>query len=78
VLHYLLQGKQPVIVALARGQKKRIDQELQEAFSENRLLIVSSFPETVTRSTIQTAEQRNRMMIVMAVGRSTTSDKKQL
>jgi hypothetical protein len=25
-----------------------------------------------------TAEQRNRMMIVMAVGRSTTSDKKQL
>lgn len=66
VLHYLLKGKQPVIVALARGMKKRIDPELEPAFSSNRILVVSTFPETVTRPTVTTAQQRNRLMIEMA------------
>ena len=31
VLHYLLKGSQPVILALARGLKKRLEHELKEA-----------------------------------------------
>ena len=66
VLHYLLQGKQPIIIALARGLKKRIEPELQDAFSSGRILMVSIFPETLTRPTSETAVQRNRMMLEMA------------
>jgi hypothetical protein len=35
VLYYLLKGKQPVIVALAHGMKKRVDPKLKPAFFEN-------------------------------------------
>jgi hypothetical protein len=66
VLHYLLQGDQPIIIALARGLKKRIEPEFQEALSLNRLLIVSPFSESVKRPSIETAEKRNRIMIEMA------------
>jgi predicted Rossmann fold nucleotide-binding protein DprA/Smf involved in DNA uptake len=66
VLHYLLQGMQPIIIALARGLKKRIEPELQDAFSSGRILMVSVFPETITRPTSEAAELRNRMMIEMA------------
>jgi predicted Rossmann fold nucleotide-binding protein DprA/Smf involved in DNA uptake len=66
VLHYLLQGNQPIIIALARGMKKQIEPELCEALSNNRLLIVSPFPDSVKRSTVETAEERNRIMIEMA------------
>jgi len=66
VLHYLLQGKQPIIIALARGLKTRIEPELQEALSHNRLLIVSPFHESVKRPSMENAEKRNRMMIEIA------------
>src|SRR3990170_9125421 len=38
VLHYLLKGKQPIIVALGRGLKQRVEPELREAFNKGRLL----------------------------------------
>jgi predicted Rossmann fold nucleotide-binding protein DprA/Smf involved in DNA uptake len=66
VLHYLLQGNQPVIISLSRGLKKRIEPELQEALSQNRLLITTSFAENVKRPSVETAEKRNKMMIEMA------------
>lgn len=66
VLHYLLKGKQPIIVALARGLKQRIEPEFQLPIQQGRLLIVTPFPETVKRVTEQTAEIRNSMMIELA------------
>jgi len=66
VLHYLLQGKQPVIIALARGLKERIEPELKDARSQNRLLIVTSFTAAAKRPSAETAVKRNRMMVEMA------------
>ncbi len=39
VFHYLLQGNQPLILALARGLKKRLEPELVAALEQNRLLL---------------------------------------
>lgn len=66
VLHYLLKGKQPIIVALARGMKKNIEPELKKVLDENRLLIISPFDESVKRVTEETAMKRNEMMIELA------------
>ena len=51
ILHYLLKGNQPIILALARGLKKRIEPELQKALDNNRLLLISPFGEDVKRVT---------------------------
>jgi len=66
VLHYLLKGKQPIIIALARGLKEKLEAELQKPFDEGRLLIITPFEKTVKRVTEQTAARRNKMMIVLA------------
>src|SRR5688572_10591413 len=49
VLHYLLKGKQPIIIALARGLKEKIEPDLQKPLEEGRLLIVTPFIEKVKR-----------------------------
>lgn len=61
VLHYLIQGSQPLTIVVARGMKKRIEPELKEALNKNRLLILSPFDESVSRVTAETAEKRNRI-----------------
>ena len=66
VFHYLLKGAQPVILALARGLKKRIEPEIKSALAENRLLIVTPFAESVKRITAETAQKRNRLMFEVA------------
>lgn len=66
VLHYLIQGSQPLIIVLARGMKKRLEPELQEPLNKNRLLILSPFDDTIARVTAETAEKRNRMMMEIA------------
>jgi hypothetical protein len=66
VLHYLLKGKQPIIIALARGLKQKIEPELQKAFDEGRLLFITAFEKEVIRVTEKTAAVRNKMMIEMA------------
>ena len=66
VLHYLLKGDQPIIVALARGLKKRLEPELSDAMDTNRLLIVTPFDEKIKRVTSETANQRNRFMAELA------------
>ena len=63
VLHYLLKGEQPVVLVLARGMKKKMDPEFDAHVSKGRLLIVSPFPEEVTRVTSDTAMTRNRFML---------------
>lgn len=66
VFHYLLKGNQPIIIALARGLKEKIEPELIKPLEEGRILIISPFDKTVKRVTEQTAEIRNKMMIELA------------
>lgn len=66
VLHYLLKGKQPIIIALARGLKEKLEPELQKPMEQGRLLIVTPFIREIKRVTEQTAEKRNKMMIEIA------------
>ncbi len=66
VLHYLLKGEQSIIIALARGLKKRLEPELAEALSKNRLLIVTPFASTVSRVTQETANHRNDFIAELA------------
>jgi hypothetical protein len=47
VLDYLLNGKQPIILVLARGLKKRIEPELTKPLEEGRLLILTPFDRAV-------------------------------
>jgi len=66
VFHYLLKGKQPIIVALARGLKEKLEPELQKPMDEGRLLIITPFDNKTKRVTEQTAATRNKMMIDFA------------
>lgn len=66
VFHYLLAGKQPVIMALARGMKKKIAPDLKSAIDSGRLLIVTPFEDTVKYVTEETAQKRNRFMLDLA------------
>jgi hypothetical protein len=66
VFHYLLKGNQPIIIALARGLKEKIEPELIKPLEEGRILIISPFDKAVKRVTEQTAEIRNKMMIELA------------
>lgn len=66
VLHYLLKGSQPIIVALARGLKQKIEPQFVEPLNQGRLLIVAPFEASVTRVTQQTAQKRNEMMLQLA------------
>ncbi len=51
VFHFLLKGAQPIILALARGMRERLEPEIQEALDKNRLLIIAAFDGTVKRVT---------------------------
>ena len=66
VFHYLLAGTQPVIMALARGMKDKIEPEFKTAVEAGRLLIVTPFEDSVKRVTAETAEKRNLFMIELA------------
>ena len=66
VLHYLLKGRQPIIIALARGLKEKIEQELQKPFDEGRILVITPFTDTIKRVTTETAAKRNEMMLELA------------
>lgn len=66
VFHYLLKGKQPIIIVLARGLKERLEPELKKLLDEGRLLIITPFDKSTKRVTERTAEIRNKMMIEFA------------
>lgn len=66
VFHYLLAGTQPVVMALARGMKGKIEPELKAAVDAGRLLIVTPFENSVKWITAETAEKRNRFMFELA------------
>lgn len=66
VLRYLLKGRQPVVLALARGMKQSWEPPLQKALDDGRLLIISPFSETTHRASSDTAAVRNDLMIQLA------------
>jgi hypothetical protein len=66
VLYYLLKGTQPIILALARGMKSRLEPELKPHLDEGRLLIITPFDTTVKRVTAETSRMRNLMMLELA------------
>ena len=64
VLHFLLKGKQPIIIVLARKMYKQIPQDLQSPLEENRLLIISV--SNSVRQSKATALARNKYICEMA------------
>ena len=66
VLHYLLKGNQPIILALARGLKTLLEPELKPPLAQGRLLIITPFDNSVKWVTAENAAIRNRMMIELA------------
>ena len=66
VLDILLRGKQPIILAAARGLPKRHPANIKKAIDDGRLLVVSPFPDSVRRITADTARARNECMLGLA------------
>ena len=58
VLHFLLKGKSPIIMVLARRMYAKLPEEWRNAISEGRMLIVSTSPSV--RQSRQTALLRNQ------------------
>lgn len=57
----------PVLVkVLARGMHRRIPGNQKRAIENGRLVLLSPFPETVTRASKQLAEKRNRVAASLA------------
>ena len=65
-LSVLLRGPQPVVICLARGMLQRIPPIYRTPLDEGRLLLVTSFSESVQRTTRRTAQQRNRLVAALA------------
>jgi hypothetical protein len=63
VFHYLLKGTQPIIMALARGMKTRIEPILKTTIDQGRLLMITPFERNIKWVTTETAEIRNALMI---------------
>lgn len=61
VLKFLLRGKVPIILVLARSLWKTIPEELRDPVGLGRLLIVS--PVSATRASTATATSRNRWIL---------------
>jgi predicted Rossmann fold nucleotide-binding protein DprA/Smf involved in DNA uptake len=66
VLHCLLPGSQPIILALACGIKPVIEPDLAEALAAGRLLKVTRYAPSVTHPCAEKCFQRNRLMLELA------------
>ena len=65
-LRILLRGTQPIILCPARALPKRIPPDWQTALDAGRLLLLSDFPETETRTTTDLARRRNEFVAALA------------
>ena len=66
VLNILLTGKQPIVLVLARGMKKRWPEDIRSAIEEKRLLVISPFEDKIKYITQETANKRNKIMTELA------------
>ena len=66
-LRLLLRGSEPVVVCPARGiEKMRIPRDWRPALDGGRLLVISPFPSTCRRPTVELAAQRNDLVADLA------------
>ena len=66
-LRLLLRGTQPVVVCPARGiEKMRIPRDWRPALDGGRLLVLSPFPPTRRRPTVELAALRNDLVAALA------------
>jgi len=68
-LRILLRSPHPVVWCLARGLYRQIPSkpvDCRPAVAEGRLVVVTSFPDTVRHITAETATTRNRLVAEMA------------
>ena len=66
VLDILLRGEQPLILVVARGLPKHYNPDIRKAIDNERLLVLSPFPETVKQITTETAQKRNEFILSIA------------
>ena len=64
VLHFLMKGRCPIILVLARQMYKQVPQELQALLDENRLLVISV--SNAVRQSKMTALARNKYICEIA------------
>jgi predicted Rossmann fold nucleotide-binding protein DprA/Smf involved in DNA uptake len=65
-LNILLRSPHAVIICPARNLPRRIEPEFKRPLDEGRLLLLSAFPDSIKRPTIETAHQRNRVVAALA------------
>ena len=59
VLKFLLRGVCPIIIVLARGMYRKLPDALQSLMDQQRILVISNEPDTITRVSEITAHNRN-------------------
>ena len=59
VLKFLLRGVCPIIIVLARGMYRKLPDALQTPMDQQRILVISNEPDTITRVSEITAHNRN-------------------
>lgn len=64
VLHFLMKGRCPIIIVLARQMYKQVPLELKTLLDDNRLLIISTT--NAVRQSKTTAYARNKFICEMA------------
>ena len=66
-LRLLLRGNQPLVICPARGiDNMRVPRDWRGPLKEDRLLVLSSFAETIRRATTESAAQRNELVASLA------------
>ena len=65
-LNILLRSPHAVVICPARGLPRRIEPDFKRPLAEGRLLLLSAFPDSVKRATVETAHQRNRFVAALA------------
>ncbi len=66
VFDILLKGEQPLIMARARGMPKRFPPLVKQAIEKGRPLVISPFPENISRPTARTCASRNQYIVDIA------------
>ena len=59
VLKFLLRGACPIIIVLARRMYRKLPDALQTPMDQQRILVISNEPDTITRVSEITAHNRN-------------------
>ncbi|MXZ91527.1 MAG: DNA-binding protein [Chloroflexi bacterium] len=66
-LRLLLRGNQPVVICPARSiDNMRVPRDWRGRMEDGKILVLSPFPETVRRPTVESAIQRNELVASLA------------